>query len=91
MPPKRNQSSQRPILGLRVFGNYFIPEMRTVCALLELNEVPFTPENLDIFSKSGRQDYLNLNPGDQYPTIIKGFQTIVGDPHTIYKYICRTE
>ncbi len=40
--------------AIKVYGNFFVPEMRTVCALLELNEVLHTSENMDIFSESGQ-------------------------------------
>lgn len=39
---------------LKVFGNFFVPEMRTVCALLELNEVQYQCETIDIFTREGR-------------------------------------
>lgn len=66
MPPKKKQQSaiSQPIPGLKVFGNYFVPEMRTTCALLDLNEVTYTAEDLDIFSQHGRNEYLKLNPGE---------------------------
>ena len=46
MPPKSPNMLKGPIPGqkevtLKVFGNYFVPEMRTVCALLELNEIQY--------------------------------------------------
>jgi len=43
-------------------GNWFVPEMRTVCALLELNEIPYQCDIMDIFSDDGRQDYKGFNP-----------------------------
>lgn len=58
---------------MKVFGNYFMPEMRTLCILLDLNEIAYSTENVDIFIDSGRKDYFSLNPGEQIPTIIKGF------------------
>ena len=39
--------------ALKVYGNFFIPEMRTVCALLDLNEVPYSHESYDIFTEAG--------------------------------------
>ena len=84
-PPKKGQDL------MRVYGNYFIPEMRTACALLELNEVPYSADNIDIFSHEGRTEYLSLNPAGQYPTLMKGIYTIVADPAHIYQYICRSE
>lgn len=47
--------------------------MRTLCILLDLNEIPYTTENIDIFSDAGRKDYFSLNPGEQLPTIIKHY------------------
>lgn len=58
---------------MKVFGNFFIPEMRTLCILLDLNEIPYSTENIDIFSDAGRKDYFSLNPGEQLPTIIKHY------------------
>jgi glutathione S-transferase len=68
-----------------------MPEMRTLCALLELNEIPYSTENIDIFTDVGKKDYFSLNPGEQIPTIIKGFQTVIADAPHLYKYICKTE
>lgn len=65
--------------------------MRTVCALLELNEIQYNCENIEIFSESGKKDYLGLNPADQMPTLIEGFQTILADPPHLYKYLCKTK
>ncbi len=39
---------------LKVFGNFFVPEMRTVCALLDLNEIPYGCDTIDIFTREGR-------------------------------------
>lgn len=47
--------------------------MRTLCALLDLNEIAYSVENMDVFTESGRASYGSLNPGEQMPTIIKGF------------------
>jgi hypothetical protein len=74
-----------------VFGNYFFPEMRTTCILLELNEINFSAENMDVFTETGRKEYISLNPGDQMPTVIRGYQTVVGDPANVYKFLCRSE
>jgi glutathione S-transferase len=75
----------------KVLGNFFCPEMRTVCALLELNDIQYAHENIEIFSESGRKDYLGLNPADMMPTIIEGYQTILADPPHLYKYLCKTK
>ena len=94
MPPKTTPTATpaaKPQPAMKVFGNYFMPEMRTLCVLLDLNEIPYSTENIDIFNDAGRKDYFSLNPGEQIPTIIKGFQTIIADPPHLYKYICKTE
>jgi len=58
---------------MKVFGNYFVPEMRTVCALLDLNEITYQCETIDIFNELGQRDYIGFNPSAQMPTIIEGF------------------
>lgn len=53
MPPKSPALKGAPPVkepALKVFGNYFVPEMRTVCALLELNEIAYQADVIDIFS-----------------------------------------
>jgi len=65
--------------------------MRTVCALLDLNEVPYSCDTIDIFSEQGQKEYLGFNPSEQMPTIIEGYQTILGDPPHLYKYLCKTK
>lgn len=95
MPPKQlkgpvpGQKEQQ--VTLKVFGNYFVPEMRTVCSLLELNEINYNCETIDIFTKEGREEYQGFNPSQMMPTLIEGFQTILADPPHLYKYICRTK
>ena len=92
MPPKvQAPIKQGANMSLKVIGNYFSPEMRTVCALLDLNQVSYTAEQVDIFSDSGRRDYAGLNPADQMPTIIDGLWTMLGDPPHLYKYLCKTK
>jgi len=63
MPPKAMLKGAVPTeVVLKVMGNWFVPEMRTVCALLELNEIPYECQIMDIFSDDGRQDYRGFNP-----------------------------
>jgi glutathione S-transferase len=74
MPPKAMLKGQIPSeVVLKVIGNQFVPEMRTVCALLDLNEIPYQCEIIDIFSNDGRQDYKGFNPSQTMPTLIEGF------------------
>ena len=76
---------------LKVFGSFFYPEMRTVCALLDLNEIPYDCDTIDIFTREGRQEYTGFNPSNMMPTLIDGFSTVLGDPPHLYKYICKTK
>ena len=32
---------------------------------------------------------MSLNPAMEVPTIIEGYQTIIGDGPTLYKYLCK--
>ena len=65
--------------------------MRTVCALLDLNEVEYQTDTIDIFTKEGRKEYQSFNPSQMMPTLIDGFLTVLGDPPHIYKYICKVK
>lgn len=78
MPPK--QAPEPPKPNLNVFGNYFFPETRSIVCLLELNDIPFNFQHIDMFTKEGRADYLSINPADQMTTLIEGLKTIIGDP-----------
>lgn len=63
-------------------------------AILELNEIPYQlapMEDMQLLNKEGNAKYLGFNPSGMTPTIIDGFYTIVGDPPTLYKYICKTK
>ena len=95
MPPKAAlRGAPPPDSQLRLFGSFFLSEMRTMYAILELNEIPYQlapMDDMDIFSKEGNAKYLGFNPSGMTPTIIDGFYTIVGDPPTLYKYICKTK
>jgi hypothetical protein len=69
MPPKamtpiKGDPNSKKIPPTKVIGNFFSPEMRTVCALLELNDIPYSAESIEIFSESGRKDYLGINPAE---------------------------
>eukprot|EP00347_Sterkiella_histriomuscorum_P018704 403344494 len=76
---------------MKVYGNYFVPEVRTVCALLELNEIPYQFDAVDIFSQDSMDYYLGFNPSQMMPCLIDGFQTILADPPHLYKFICKTK
>ena len=79
---------------LKIFGSFFLSEMRTMYAMLELNEIPYSMapmDDMDVLTKEGHAKYLGFNPSGMTPTIIDGFYTIVGDPPTLYKYICKTK
>jgi glutathione S-transferase len=65
MPPKTPALKGTDLIkkdAMKVFGNYFVPEMRTVCALLELNDVLYSSESIDIFTEMGMKEYGGLNP-----------------------------
>ena len=47
---------------MKVFGSFFCPEMRSVCAILDLNEIPYTYDTINIFSKEGQFEYQGFNP-----------------------------
>ena len=93
MPPKSTSPTKAaaPIPTLKVFGSFFAPEMRTVCALLDLNEIPYTCDTIDLFTRAGQLEYQGYNPGEQMPTIIEGMNTILADPPHLYKYLCLTK
>lgn len=66
MPPKSPAASRdaQKKDQMKVFGNFFVPEMRTVCALLDLNEIPYQQDTIDIFTESGQREYLGFNPSE---------------------------
>ena len=39
---------------LSITGCYFTPAMRTLCSLLELNEIAFEATDVDVFAKKGQ-------------------------------------
>ena len=59
--------------------------------MLDLNEIAYDCDTIDIFTKDGQQEYLCFNPSQEMPTLIEGLQTILADPPHLYKYVCRTK
>jgi glutathione S-transferase len=77
---------------LKVIGSYFLPEVRTLCLLLDINGVTYTfKETTDVFSTEGQTEYSKLNPAGQMPTLIDKGMTIIADPSTILRYVCKTQ
>jgi hypothetical protein len=65
--------------------------MRTVCALLDLNNIKHDQKEFNIFEDQAplSQKDPGFNPlGYQHPTLVHQNQTIIGDSSSIYKYLC---
>jgi len=58
---------------LKVFGSFFYPEMRTIVAILDLNSIPYTLEQIEMLTAVGQKEYLGVNPGQSVPTLIEGY------------------
>ena len=72
----------------------FMPQMRTLCAVLDLNDIKYTHNDINIFDGDLYLDWGDpgFNPsGYQTPTLAENGKTIIGDSPTIYKYVCLTK
>ena len=70
--------------------------MRTICTLLDLNEIDYTYEDINVFKSdegsSITQGQAGFNPsGYQVPTLADSGKTIIADGPTLYKYLCFTK
>ena len=68
--------------------------MRTVCALLDLNDIKHEQKEYNIFENQSplSQKDQGFNPlGYQNPTLVHSNQTIIGDSSSIYKYLCLSQ
>ena len=71
-----------------------MPQMRTICAVLDLNDIKYSHEDVNIFEGDDHLSYdePGYSPsGYQTPTLAENGQTIIGDSPTIYKYLCLTK
>ena len=68
--------------------------MRTICALLDLNNFKYDQKEINIFHDQNpfTQKDQGFNPlGYQSPTLVHSNQTIIGDSSSIYKYLCLSQ
>lgn len=87
------KSDQAQNHTLEVMGCMFTPQMRTLCALLDLNSVKFIKNETDIFGQ-GQQNNAGRNDLIQqlynYPSIKQGDNNVMADTPTLLKYLCNT-
>lgn len=65
--------------------------MRTVCSILDLNDISHSQQDISIFEDQITLDENDqgFNPlGYQTPTLVHENQTVIGDAPTIYKFLC---
>jgi hypothetical protein len=70
--------------------------MRTICSLLDLNEINFSYEDVNVFKNENgvkcSQSDPGFNPsGYSVPTLADNDKTIIADGPTLYKYLCYTK
>ena len=69
----------------------FKPQMRAICAILDLSDVKYSQMEISIFDENEvvSESRPGFNPlGYETPTLVYGGQTIIGDSPTIFKYLC---
>jgi hypothetical protein len=64
-----------------------MPQMRTICAVLDLNEIKYESTDVNVFKLNKRNQNFEYG-GFSVPTLNVGAQTIIADGPTLYKYIC---
>ena len=88
MPPKSKSKANGPEPAknnLSVSGCLFMPQMRTVCSLLDMNQVKYTCEDVNIFEND---DSLSALSTAGQPVLTRGKQVIMGDAPSLLRYIC---
>ena len=73
--------------NFKVLGCFFTPQMRTVCSVLDLNEIQYEKTDINLFKNSKQNQNFEMG-GYSVPTITDGARTIIADGPTLYKYIC---
>ena len=91
MSKSANQNKKQQGQALKVIGCHFLPEMRTVSAFLQLSDINFTVDVVDLLTSSGQSTYSGYNPGMCCPTIIDGYTTVVGDQHALIRYLANSK
>lgn len=76
---------------LSVNGCIFNPSMRTICSLLELNDIQFNCEDTNMFERDAAQESSQYQSMDQNPSLCENGQTILGDGPSLFKYLCLTQ
>ena len=79
-----------PEPAAKVFGTQFLPEVRTVCNLLDLAGKSYIEDNsFDVFTETGQKEFAAFNPAQSQPVVIIEKTNLLADPSTLCKYICR--
>lgn len=85
-----NSAPSKQLSPTRVLGDWFFPEVRTICNLFDLAKRPYKQETVgDIFTAGGLEDSLAFNPARSMPVVIQGETKILADVGTLARYVCR--
>ena len=85
----RKQDPPHPVA--KIFGSWFLPEVRAICNLFDLSGKKYVEDNsFDVFTEIGQKEYVAFNPSQSQPVVIIDKVNLLADPATLCKYICRS-
>ena len=73
----------------KVYGDWFMSEMRTICNAFDVSKQGYLVEPMqDIFTAEGQKDFVAFNPAKAMPVVIINKTNILADPATLCKHVC---
>ena len=77
---------------LVVYGDYFDPDTRTICTLLNYGDIKFRFTNIDTFvGKHMESPYINLNPLGQIPLLEDNQYHVMGSTQIFVRYLTQSK
>ena len=77
---------------MKVWGDYFSSETRTILAILDYCGIMYQFNEVDTFLGEHKEDeYMKVNPTSQIPTIEDGNCLLIGGCSTFINYLASTK
>ena len=77
---------------VKVYGDWFDPDTRTIMVLLRIAGVECNFTEIDQLQNQHKQnDYLDINPIGQVPTLVEGHDKVFGATKVFISYLCNSK